>query len=91
MLYFHSWKRIEPSEKLSLRSKSMWTDFVKRLERIRRSLVVLNLCAKSFSVSSPDELSMAMVLVFTSLIEFWVQTVNWMRESQSIQDPKSRR
>lgn len=66
----------------------MWTDFVKRLERIRRSLVVLNLCAKSFSVSFPDELSRAMVLVFTSLIEFWVQTVKWMRESKSMGSPK---
>lgn len=65
----------------------MWTDFVKRLERIRRNLVVLNLCAKSFSVSFPDELSRAMVLVFTSLIEFWVQTVSWMRESESIKIP----
>ena len=89
--FFYSCKCAKPSEQLSLRSKSMWTDFVKRLERIRRSLVVLNLCAKSFSVSFPDELSRAMVLVFTSLIKFWVHTVKWMRESQCIANPTTPR
>jgi hypothetical protein len=56
-------------------------DFVKRLQKIRRSLVLLNLCARLFHDSFADELSRAMVSVFASLIEFWVQTVNWMRDS----------
>ncbi|KAI0191096.1 hypothetical protein F4808DRAFT_476374 [Astrocystis sublimbata] len=68
---------------LSLKSKTMWTDFVKRLERIRRNLNLLNMCAKSFSASFPDELSRAMVQVFTTLIQFWIQTVHMMRENST--------
>ncbi|KAI1173816.1 hypothetical protein F4777DRAFT_556394 [Nemania sp. FL0916] len=75
------WGLIYLTTTLSLKSKTIWTDFVKRLERIRRNLNLLNWCAKSFSASFPDELSRAMVDVFTTLIKFWIQTVNLMREN----------
>ncbi|KAF2968413.1 hypothetical protein GQX73_g5174 [Xylaria multiplex] len=68
---------------LSLETKSHWLDFVKKLEKIRRDLVVLNARLKYLSLyhSYDDEIKLALLEIFTSLIRFWVASVKWMRSN----------
>ncbi|KAI1110909.1 hypothetical protein F5Y14DRAFT_335750 [Nemania sp. NC0429] len=63
---------------LSLETKSHWQDFVRRLERIRRNLAILNARLRPCYYPN-DELNLAILEVFTSLIRFWVASAKWMR------------
>ncbi|KAL8418928.1 hypothetical protein RB594_002222 [Gaeumannomyces avenae] len=67
---------------LSLQTQERWNDFTKRLDDIRQQLRVLERSSKQDQPST-IELNDAMLEVFTNLIVFWAEAVDWMRGHDS--------
>ncbi|KAH8601746.1 hypothetical protein B0O99DRAFT_588930 [Bisporella sp. PMI_857] len=68
---------------VSLSSKETWIDFGNKIDEIQSRLDILEKCAACFAEHGEShEMSRAILAVFVSLVNFWVEAVNWNREQK---------